>query len=136
MHCTESQPKLKQGLSENCIMACSFAKKTVSALCERAHGGQVSVNEMEVVCTNLNQIIELFQACLNLPNERGKRIAVTALEYVIKDRKEEYDTFVYYQSLLKYLCRHIAIKVSGNITNSCSVSVFLMCAMIIVLFRH
>ena len=133
MHCTESQPKLKQGLSENCIMACSYAKKTVSALCKRAHGGQVSVNELEVICTNLNQITELFQACLNLLNEEMKRLAVTALESVVKDRKEEYDTFVYYQSLLKYLCRHIAIKISGNITNSCRVSVvvFFMCAMII-----
>ena len=134
MHCTESQSKLKQGLSKNCIMACSYAKETVSALCERAHGGQVSVNELEVICINLNQITELFQACLKLPNERGKRLAVTALESVVKDRKEEYDTFVYYQSLLKYLCRYIAIKVSGNITRVSVV--FSICAMIIILFRH
>jgi translation initiation factor 2 beta subunit (eIF-2beta)/eIF-5 len=114
MHYTELQPKLKEGLSVNCIMACSCAKKTVSALCERAHDGKVSVNELKVIRTNLNQIIELFQACLSLSNEKGKKIAVDALKSVVKDRKEEYDTFLHYQSLLKYLCRHIADEVSGS----------------------
>ena len=123
LSCTEFQPKLKKGLSGNCVTACSYAKKTVSALHERVYGGEVSVNELEVIFKNLDQTFELFQACLNLPNEEMKRLAVTALESVVKDRKEEYDKFVYYQSLLKYLCRHIAIKISGNITNSHRVSV-------------
>ena len=114
MHCTECQPKLKQGLSENCIRACSFAKTTVSALCERAHSGQVSVNELKVIRTNLNQILELFQASSRIEKEQ-KLIALTALESVVKDRREEHDTFLHYQTMLKHLCRHIALKVSGNL---------------------
>ena len=97
-------------------MACSFAKKTVSALCERAHSGQVSVNELKVIRTNFDQILELFQACVSSTSEKGKKVAVSVLKSVVEDRKEEYDTFLHYQSLLKYLCRHIAIKISGNVT--------------------
>ena len=97
-------------------MACSYAKKTVSALRERAYGGEVSVNELKVICKNIDQIIELFQACLSLPSEQGKKVAVTALRSVIEDRKEEYNTFLHYKSLLKYLSRHIDVKISGNIT--------------------
>jgi hypothetical protein len=127
MHCTEFQPKLKQGLSANCVTACLYAKKTVSALRERAYSGEVSVNELEVICTNLNQIIELFQACY-LPSEKGKKVAVAALKSVVKDRKEEYDTFLKFQSLLKYLGRHIADKVSGNITSRRVSTFFYLCA--------
>ena len=116
MHCTECQPKLKQGLSENCIRACLSAKKTISALCERARTGQVSINELKVIRTNLNQIVELFQA--SSTSEEGKKlIAVTALKSAVKDRKEEYDAFLQYQSMLKHVCRHIALNISGNLTS-------------------
>lgn len=110
----EYQPKLKQGLSENCIRACSSAKATILALCERAHGGKVSVNELNIIGTNLNQILELFQASSSIEKEQ-KFIALTELEAVIKDRREECDTFLYYQTILKHLCRHIALKDSGNL---------------------
>jgi hypothetical protein len=125
MDYTEFQPKLKEGLSRNCTEACSSAKQTVSVLCERADGGHISVNELEVICTNLNQIIELFQACC-LPSEKGKEVAVAALRSVVKDRQEEYATFLHYQSLLKHLCDHISDKVSGSYMTS--FWIFLMCA--------
>lgn len=113
MHCTERQPKLRQGLSENCIRACSSAKATVLALCERAQTGQVSVNELKLFSTNVNQIVELFQASSAIEREQ-KLIALTALRSAVKDRMDEYDTFLRYQTMLKHLCRHIALKVSGN----------------------
>ena len=128
LSCTEFQPKLKKGLSGNCVTACSYAKKTVSALHERVYGGEVSVNELEVIFKNLDQTFELFQACLNLSNEM-----VTVIKSVVEDRKEEYDTFLHYQSLLKYLCRYIDDKVSGNMTFR-RVSGFSLC--IIIFFRH
>lgn len=114
-HCTEFQPKLS--LSENCIVACSSAKMTILALCERACNGQVSVNELKVIETNLNRTVELFQACLS---EKGKELIdseVTQLISAIKDRKEEYDTFLHYQSMLKQLSQHISLNISGNWTS-------------------
>jgi hypothetical protein len=117
VHCTEYQPKLKQGLSENCIRACSFAKKTVSALCERAYSGQVSVNELKVIGTNLNQIIELFQASSTIEKEQ-KLVVLSALRSVVEDRRKEYHTFLHYQTMLKHLCRHIGLKVSGKLISS------------------
>jgi hypothetical protein len=87
-------------------------------LCERAHGGQVSVSELKVIDTNLNQILELFRASSTIEKEQ-KWIALTELEAVVKDRREEYRTFLYYQTILKHLCRYIiAHKVSGKLISS------------------
>ena len=83
-------------------------------MCERAYEGQVTVNELKVVGTNLNQILELFQASSTIEKEQ-KLVALTELEVVVKDRRKEYDTFLYHQTILKHLCRHIALKDSGNL---------------------
>ena len=111
LHCAELQPKLKAGLSENCIRACACAKTTVLALCERARIGQVSINELEVI-GNANQIIQLFQASSTIDKE--KLVVLTALKSVVEDRNQEYNIFLQHHTRLKHLFRHIAIKVEGN----------------------
>ena len=107
----EHQPKLRQGLSENCVQACKSAKETVLSLCERFKTGEVSVNEVEIVVKNNMQIIHLFEASTGADDII---ISLTSLESAIKERKEEYKQFKKYHTLLLYLCRHISVQVEGK----------------------
>ena len=109
----ECQPKLKQGLSENCVGACSFAKNTVLALCGRAQTAQVSINELKMIGKNDEQMIQLFDACSTVDQDK-KLGALTALQSVIKDRKAEYTMFIQYQTVLKYLFRYLDPKIAGT----------------------
>ena len=113
----ESQPKLRQGLSDNCVRACSFAKDTVLALCGRAQTGQVSINELKEIRKNDNLMLQLFDAS-STPDRDKKLGALAALQSVVKDRKEEYDTFSIHRKVLKYLIRFLDPKIAGILLNS------------------
>ena len=109
----EHRPKLRQGLSGNCTEACSYAKATVSSLCERFKTGEVSVNELKIAGKNTNQILHLFEASSG--TDRDKNVVTsTALQSVVEDRKLEFDIFLQHQTRLLYLCRYIAPQVTGR----------------------
>ena len=81
-------------------------------MCDRAQTGQVSVNELREISKNDNLMVQLYDASLTL--DRDKKLgALTALQSVVRDRKEEYKAFVQQQTVLKYLVRFLDPKIAG-----------------------
>ena len=121
----EYRPKLKQGLSPNCVEACSCAQATVLSLCNRCHTGQVSINELKIVVQNVDQILSLFQACTGI-DENKNLVHMTKLKSTVNERKKEFSIFFQRQTVLKYLCRFINDEVKGIPYQICACSVLIM----------
>ena len=110
--CTANQPKLRQGLSNTCMEACSRAKEVVLSLCERIKTSQVSVNELKVIRRSSNQILHLFEASSGV--DRNKNLLpMTVLKNAIVSRTKELEIFLQRQVVLTHLCRLIRPEVKG-----------------------
>ena len=110
----ECRPKLRQGLSQNCVEACSCAKKTVLSLCERLKTGQVSVNELKIAGKNVNHVLHLFEASSGTDTNKIL-VPMTTLKNAVNDRNDELKIFSLRQTVLQYLCRFIDDQVQGKL---------------------
>lgn len=108
----EHQPKLKEGLSDNCIKACRHAKGIISKLCQDIEQGEVVVNDLIIAGKDINRILKLYDASSTFKRDEMAE-TLCALENTVTQRKNEYGRFTQSQQHLRHLC-HFISEVKGK----------------------
>lgn len=115
----ESNSKLKQGLPDECQLACSCAVTMFEDVCKNIQKGDIPMEEMQKIKQKSSQMKRLCEA-VSLPGDekRKQNMSFTDIDCVVEQRMQEFKVFEEYKGQLCQLCSHIPDTVQGKDMNS------------------
>ena len=113
---------MKEGLHENCKLACSCAISQLDEVSRQLREGDITIEELKIIHNkHLEQMERLYEA--RIPKHTQ---ASNLLNSVIKMRLEEYEVFQDSLGHLQHLCQMIAHDVGGKMRNLYLLQVYLL----------
>lgn len=112
---TGSESKLKEGLPDECQVACLCALTKFQEVCGRVQSGDISMSELHKIKGNSEQMKRLCAAVtVQGDKKEGRQLSFNTVQGALQQRLEEFSTFEQKRSYLSHLCTHLSSTIQGN----------------------
>ena len=110
--------KLKEGLPQECQIACLCALSGFQKVCDHMQKRSISVTELEKIKEHHAQMKRLCDAATAHGGEKETgQLSYKAMDSVLSQIMEEFGAFEEHQSHLSHLCSYIPVAVQGKLTS-------------------
>ena len=111
---TGSESKLKEGLPDECEVACLCALTTFQDVCGKVQSGDIPMSELRKIKGNSEQMKRLCAAAtVQGDKKEGKQLSFNTVQGALQQRLEEFSTFEQKRFYLSHLCNHLS-NIQGN----------------------
>ena len=108
----ESKSRLKEGLPQECQMACLFALSKFQEVSRQVQSGDISVEQLHKMESSKKQMKRLCAAAT--PQDMETDLAYNTVSHALHQRLEEYQMFERNKRNLFHLCSQLHGAIQGN----------------------
>ena len=114
LNTTGSESKLKEGLPDECQVACLCALTQFQEVCGRVQSGDIPMSELRKIKGNSEQMKRLCAAAtVQGDKKEGKQLSFNTVQGALQQRLKEFSSFEQKRSYLSHLCNHLS-NIQGN----------------------
>ena len=110
-----SKSKLKEGLPQECQIACLCALSGFQVVCDDMQKRNISVTELQKIKDNHEQMKRLCEAATAHDSKESGQLSYKAVNSALSQIMEEFKVFKEHQSHLSHLCSNIPDIVQGKL---------------------
>ena len=107
--------KLKEGLPQECQMACSFAISKLDEVFRQLHMGDITIIDLQVIKKEQQQMKRLCESASTQQTEASNSVekSYEATIFAVEQRMEEFEIFREQKGILHHLCKEIHHEIKG-----------------------
>ena len=112
----DGSSKIKKGLPEKCVVACSLAVSCLDEVYDKLKAGAISIIELQKICGGIKQmdfLCESASAGGGQDKPAEERLTCEEIIKTVNQRVEEFEFFESQQGMLLHLCQKIPSEIKG-----------------------